>query len=114
MAGLAVTYTIAKTGKLLVTVSAAIGNTVGGDGCAIRMAFGTGAAPVNGAAATGTVVGVATFAIPTTGGNNVSAALAVPITGLTLGTTYWFDLQQAAITGGTTSIQNVTHSILEY
>ncbi|HVP23101.1 MAG TPA: hypothetical protein VMS77_04240 [Conexivisphaerales archaeon] len=68
-----------------------------------RLCYGSGTAPLNGAAAAGTVVG-GTYV-----GGSVVAASSTPaaiyrtiiVTGLTVGVSYWFDLQAARNSGNT-------------
>jgi hypothetical protein len=68
-----------------------------------KLAYGSGAAPINGAAATGTVVG----GVYTGGGAVAAASTPAPIvreiivTGLTPGTQYWFDIQGQKASGYT-------------
>ena len=61
--------------------------------CEFKIAYGTGGAPANGAAATGTVIG-ATVSVrgPATAGYG-PISLAANVSGLTVGTQYWFDVQ---------------------
>lgn len=95
------TFTPTKTGNVRVVITGQMYNQTVADGVFVAGAFGTGTPPVNGAAPSGTNFGgspqesgVATVTNPT------PFVLLDKITGLTLGTTYWFDLQIAAITGG--------------
>jgi hypothetical protein len=76
--------------------------------------YGTGAAPANGAAPTGTVAG----AISTTGGIfavNTAIIFTLPriATGLTPGTTYWFDIQVSVNVSGTAGFQNLNFNAVE-
>lgn len=76
--------------------------------------FGTGTAPTNGAAATGTsvgntrnvTVGIAGAPIPITQGGI--------ITGLTPGTAYWFDLDIFATTSGTDTVKDIDCNAFEF
>jgi hypothetical protein len=106
MAGLALTITPTVTGTLLVnfagflTASAVTIN----EGTILQIAYGTGNAPANNAAATGTVVGEPqryqnATALTTAADLRVPIALHSLITGLTLGVTYWIDIQVEAVTG---------------
>lgn len=99
------------TGNVQLTISGVLRSSVAGDGYQAQMSYGTGTAPQNAAAASGTVVG----------SNYYGAGLApqaftstVTITGLSLNTAYWFDLQAEAVTAGTTTIEGATCSALEY
>lgn len=97
------------SGAVLITIQGQVSNNTANDGAGIQVRYGTGAAPANGAAPTGTVC--ATTLGPQ---GTVAAGLRFPfsssctVTGLTVGTTYWIDAGLFAITGGTASINNVT------
>jgi hypothetical protein len=74
--------------------------------------FGTGTAPVNGAATTGTPLSnTQSLVVPTAASQNF--ALSVVVTGLTLGVPVWFDIALMPTGGGTASITNVAGSGLE-
>lgn len=77
--------------------SGASGNTF-----SFKLMYGTGTAPSNGAASTGTQVGQTRIPIQNTGNDNATTCLSGIITGLTAGTTYWFDI--GAATNGTNSV----------
>jgi hypothetical protein len=98
-----------------VTINGQLVNTTTGDGINVIIAFGTGTPPANGAAATGTTVGVNTIFTDLTGltTNGAPFSKHAIITGLTPGTFYWFDLQFKAVTGGTASVLNVEFSAQE-
>lgn len=110
-AGTGVTFTPTQTGRIMVTVSGDgfMSNTATGT---LKLSWGTGTAPTNGATATGTVVG-ATHTIGATTTHN-TFSVSIIVTGLTPGTTYWVDPQIA--TGTSTrivSISNLDISIIE-
>ena len=65
----------------------------------VQVSYGTGTAPNNGASATGTVIGIPTRVQGASQGYS-ALATSVYITGLTLGTPYWFDLQGKTSAGG--------------
>lgn len=92
--------------RLQFTVTGQMSNTTAGDGAKAQLCFGTGAGPANGAAATGTTLGGTPGFNAVAGGVNSAAPFTVTgiATGLTIGTTYWFDVQLAAVIGGTASI----------
>lgn len=73
-----------------------------------KMMYGTGTAPVNGAAGTGTnALGSRTFTISNYPSISIfSVSRYAEITGLTNGTAYWFDIAMQT-TGGTASIQDI-------
>lgn len=113
MAGFAVSFTPASSGVIEITITASVNNNVNGRGGFIVPRYGTGTAPTNGAALTGTAVGAGSFsnAQPT----NATCALAATgiATGLTPSTTYWIDAAYGAITSGTTSWFNFTVTVKE-
>jgi hypothetical protein len=80
----------------------------------IKVFFGTGTAPANAAATTGTQVGNAV-----TADEHGTANLNAPfnnsgiITGLTPGTAYWFDLNVAASGGNTGGVQTLSCNAFE-
>jgi hypothetical protein len=114
MMGLAGAITPGTSGTVLVTICGQMGNTVSGDGCKYQIRYGTGSAPANAAALTGTAVGPQPNPIffPTPSYTSPFSITAV-ITGLTPGTAYWIDLTLAAVTGGTASVANVGVSAIE-
>jgi hypothetical protein len=104
MAGLAFTVTPGVTGVILVEFWGIMYSSASSN-VSVNMRYGTGAAPANGAALAGNVI--------TT--NNITALVNVQYTpfhvsgilsGLTVGTTYWFDLQQWG-SNGTMYLYNV-------
>lgn len=103
MAGLAGSFTPATSGKMQLMVQSTIANGTINDGCIVQMRFGTGAAPVNGAAATGTAIGKQQSAVSFAANAQNASTLIAYVTGLTPTTVYWFDLGMAAVTGGTCS-----------
>lgn len=106
------TFTPNNTGKAIVIISGDATNTVSGSGFTWQIRYGTGAAPANGAALTGSVGSSPATNIPPSG-------FAVPFsaqfvaTGLALGTPYWFDLALAVLGAGPASLTNLTVSALE-
>lgn len=106
------------TGRLLILASGAIRNTVAGDGGVLQLSYGTGTAPANGAAATGTSPGnflSLAFAATTDviGWALQAWAPSPPTAALVLGTAYWVDIQLKVNIGGTTTISNVTLTAVE-
>lgn len=113
MAGLAVAFTPRSTGRMLVVVTMRGANSTAASGALAQIRFGTGTAPTNGAAATGTAVGAATHAISTAANEFNTIALTAIITGATVGTALWVDLGEAAVTSGTATLTNISVSIVE-
>lgn len=114
MMGLAATITPNSSGVALVVVSGTVSNTVSGSGAKYQIRYGTGSAPANGDALTGTAVGSqpAPILFPTPNYQTPFAVNAV-ITGLTPSTAYWIDISLAAVTSGTAAVANVGVSAAE-
>lgn len=112
MAGLNGAITPTRTGRLLITLSGDMQNSTSGDGVKVQLAVGSGLAPVNGAALTGTAVGsTPTFLA-------AAAAQRVPfsVTGLVtvpVGAGCWVDVSVAAVTGGTAALKNLCLTVVE-
>jgi hypothetical protein len=115
------TLTPRATGKVLVIISGTIQNSLINDGGQVTITYGTGVAPANGVAFSngcsgvqcGTQVGAAPRVTEAVAGGLSSFATQAIITGMTIGTPYWFDLSQAAITGGTATVTNAGATIVE-
>jgi hypothetical protein len=117
MMGLAGSFTPTKSGKVMIVISANISNNTIGDGAQAQIRYGTSTAPTNGAALTGTTAGNLAkitnplLALLTPGTGNITCNAI--ISGLSLGTSYWFDLSLARIIGGTASLSGISISIIE-
>ena len=110
MMGLAEHITPSATGRVLVIASGVASNDAAGKGVAVEIRTGTGAAPANGDAVTGTKRGVTRSNVDT--GAFVTHAI---VTGLALSTQIWMDLA-VAVTGGSgnASVSNLEISMLEF
>ena len=108
MAGLAQSITPTTTGNLEVTLVGQLSNNTGGDAVAVQLAYGTGTAPVNGAAATGTVCNKSVSTKSTSANDTHAFSITCIITGRALNTAVWWDAQFKAITGGTASLTQLT------
>lgn len=126
MTGCNTTFTPQATGRVLVLCTGYIGNGTTTDGMSWKIMYGTGAAPANNDAVSGTICGaVCSMA------SVVTSCLQVPlisqgiVTGLVpatisakgdtvAGTTYWFDLAFSYITGGTVTPVQVVLTIIEF
>lgn len=88
MFGFAGSFTPSQSGNVLIIAqfnAATLNNNVGD----MNLVYGTGAAPANKAAKTGTSIGGwCSFQNPT----GIDAVIVAFVTGLTAGVTYWFDL----------------------
>jgi hypothetical protein len=114
MMGLAQLITPQVTGRVLVTICGSIANNTNADGAAVEIRMGTGSAPANAGALTGTIYGSqATFTNMPTANAKWGFSLTALVTGLTVGTQYWIDVDLKAITGGTATISSVTVSANE-
>lgn len=114
MAGLGVLITPQTSGRVKVFISGEVNNDTAGDGVFLQAAYGTGTPPANGSAATGTVVGKSKLLLSSAAGQQQSFALITVVTGLTVGTQIWVDLQFQAVTGGTASVVNLMILLEEF
>jgi len=114
MAGYGQTFTPSKTGRVLVILLANVNNNTAGDGVQAVLSYGTGAAPAANAALTGTQVGGTAKETSAAASASNEVALAVVLTGLTVGTTYWLDVAYSAVTGGTATISIIYGLVLEF
>lgn len=120
MAGIGSTCAITPrvTGNVFIIITGQGNTNTGDDGWGADLRYGTGTAPANAAALTGTVLqlvltgsGVAS--------SSTTAIMTAPITlqgiatGLTVGTAYWIDIGERAVTGGTASFTNLRCSAFE-
>lgn len=87
--------------------------SVAGDVTVTQLRFGTGAGPANGAAATGTQLGAALQGTSATANAQVPFMMSGIATGLTPGTTYWFDLGFDT-NGGTSTLASLTCMAMEF
>lgn len=115
MMGLNAAITPTGSGKILIIISGDSQNNTGGDGTKKQIRFGTGTAPINGAALTGTAAGGLQVDVnqQSSGGQEQGFSLNAIVSGLTLSTAYWIDISLGAVTGGTASLKNLSISIIE-
>lgn len=117
MMGLGDTCTItpAQSTRVYIEFQGYLSNNTSSDQASAQVRFGTGAAPANGAGLTGTTVGSLVQGLASPGNYQVPFRIGGIITGLTVGTTYWFDCSVGNLaTGGTASIANVSCSAFEF
>jgi hypothetical protein len=108
--------TPSKSGNVTVDISGFINSSVSSNSCAARLVYGTGTAPANQAAPTGTSIGGVISMGLGSNSNGLSAPFSseARISGLTVGTQYWFDVQLTAASASTTcTIQAVSESASE-
>jgi hypothetical protein len=105
------TITPTATGRVLFHIQGQVVQSTAGAYSNIQLRYGTGTAPANAAAPTGTAgTNLYTIAVGSivASGFHISAVA----TGLTKGTAYWFDLVASA-SSGTTTLQNVNANAVE-
>ena len=117
------TFTPARNGRVMLTASgimiALAGSGGANDGCQVRLYYGTGTAPANGAAVTGTALGHIQLFMPgvaAVGQPRAPFCLPAVITGLVAGTPYWVDIAQAQAVATPTAqygLQNVAWTFFE-
>lgn len=113
MAGLAGAITPAKSGNIIIFAWGAMANNTASRGAFAQIRYGTGAAPANGVALTGTYPGFFAFHDVAAANLTVPFCLMVIVTGLSVGTAYWLDLGQGARTSGTANLFGVSIGAFE-
>lgn len=116
MMGLAMSFSPLKTGKMLLLFTGDTDNTSANDGTLIQIRVGTGAAPANGAALTGTTYGRLIRSNNNTalaGGWNIFPVSSHRYNTFTVGTTYWMDISLATVGGGTARVRDIEISAIE-
>lgn len=85
--------TPAASGRVLILITAIVGNGAVGATTSVQIRYGTGAAPVGGdLLAVGTVVGAVKIFKASTAAGRQGVALSGMVTGLAVGTPYWIDI----------------------
>jgi hypothetical protein len=113
MMGLAKTLTPVKSGNVWVTICGIVANTTTADGAKWQIRVGTGGAPSNAAALTGTAYGSLQQMTFLTGVLSCPFSVSALITGLTIGTAIWIDISLGANTAGTATMTSVAVSAVE-
>lgn len=113
MMGLAGAITPRVTGKIFVVISGSISNDTATDGAQVQLRHGTGTAPTNAAALTGTTGGGLVKFTQALAGQEQQFSSQYIVSGLTVGTAYWLDVGLAAITAGTANIYDVSLTAYE-
>src|SRR5574338_246180 len=115
MMGLAGSITPSYSGIVMITISGDIDNNSSNSGAQVQIRYGTGTAPSNGAALSGTAAGSTVNEL--NGGNQgvvrVPFYLNAIVRGLTVNTTYGIDVSLAAVSGGTARVRNISISAVE-
>lgn len=103
------------TGRIAIIVAGiALNSTAAGDGTNIQGKYGTGTAPANAAAVTGTTFGLLQHFIASTTAGQQAFVVMGNVTGLTLNVAVWIDLAIQAVTGGGATIKDVQVMAWEY
>jgi hypothetical protein len=113
MMGLAGSVTPVTSGNILVNVTGYFFQATGTNGCEAQIRTGTGAAPTNGAAATGTTRGSAVQANPMATSQTIPFSSTAYVTGLTLSTAVWLDIGLRTMTAGNCTPGSVTITGIE-
>jgi hypothetical protein len=111
--GSTIKLTPTKTGRFLVMIEGQGNVSVATASFTVGLRYGTGSAPANAAALTGTLIGQTIPGWSDVVNSNTPFALGGVVTGLTVGTQYWFDLSLAVSTG-TGLIANLNAQIIEF
>ena len=114
-AGLGGTYSLTPVygSRIHATIYGTTSNATANDYVQVALSFGTGGAPSFGAAATGSICSQQLADTSPTANAKVAFSLTCMITGLSHGTAYWFDLQEA-VNAGTGTIQATGFAAFEY
>jgi hypothetical protein len=107
------TITPTSSGNVTFTISGALNQNTTADGVTYALAIGTGTAPANAAAATGTIISATPIWTALTGMLTVPFSVTASSTNLPIGVAQWYDLQVADVTGGTATIKFVDCTAIE-
>ena len=88
-------------------------NATAGNTFTVQLRYGTGTAPVNGAAVTGTAVGSAIQIQSVANNAQCGFALVGIATGLALATAHWFDIALTSSGGVASTVQNLSVVLVE-
>jgi hypothetical protein len=113
MMGMAVSFTPKVTGRVMIIATGNMANNGAGNGASLTGSYGTGTAPTNGAAFTGTAFGRNRQITATNAGAKHPFTASGIITGLTVNTAYWFDLALWVLTAGVANIFENRFEIME-
>jgi hypothetical protein len=108
MMGLAQLFTPGYSTRVKIEIVGMMANSTINDGATVQIRFGTGTAPTNAAALTGTAAGAAQSFSSLIAASKTGFCLSAIVTGLTIATQYWIDASLVALVGGTATITNLT------
>ncbi len=107
------TITPVRGSRVLVTANGYATNNSGLAEAGIQLSFGSGTAPINGAAAAGTLMGAETLVQASQATALGAFSVTAVMTGLTPGTAYWIDLRVRAISAGTAAVASLGLTAVE-
>lgn len=116
MLGMGVTFTPTKSTQLAIHITATMKTAAALDGGSAALRIGTGSAPANGDALTGTAIGEGSQFLGAANNDSAVPFTATVVKGggfFSIGTAYWFDLGFGSQGGAAFTIYNVTVSIHE-
>jgi hypothetical protein len=113
MMGLSGSFTPVNSGNFIITITGDMQNSTTGDAAKAQARYGTGTAPTNAAALTGTACGSQPNSMATGAPHIFPLTLTCLVTGATVNTAYWIDASVVAVTGGTASIADLTITAFE-
>jgi hypothetical protein len=110
MMGMGATFKITpvRSGKVVLTIVGSMASSVAAAAAQVVLFYGTGTAPANAAAPTGTSVGGQITGNSATTNYNLPFTASGLVTGLVLGTQIWFDLRLNSSSGSSTASVVVT------
>ncbi len=108
----ALAFTPTGSGRIIVSVSGDLLADATARVCAAQLSYGTGTAPANAAAVAGTQYGAQLAWTSLTGMLTMPFTLSALVTGLTIGTAYWFDVNSKA-SAGTVQLTNLNAWVME-
>jgi len=113
--GSTVSFTPTRTGKIMIILSGDGDNDTNSRGANVQMRYGTGVAPANGAALTGTTVGTLIRIFNRDSVEIFPFTLNGIVSGLSVGTAIWVDISLASVGDGTNTarVRDIMVTIIE-
>lgn len=108
MMGLAGAITPNATGQVKIWINGNGSNASATDDFIVQIRYGTGTAPTNGAALTGTGLGGNIQGTCTDANDFIPFCLVGMVSGLTVGTAYWVDVSLASGVGGSATLEGIS------
>jgi len=123
MMGLGATAHLTPNGSgiFMIIISGSVQNTAGNNGplnnSKLQIYYGSGTAPANGAAVTGTAIGTQMKQQSHNNTNQMAWSMSAIVSGLSVGTAYWFDIGLVDVTApaptGPVNLSNISISVVE-